>query len=244
MKVLDCSIFCERAKELFGERGQVELASAIGISQGVISVIKRGDSKTPSADTVYRIANYFNVSADWLLGLSDIKSSDKATKDLCDTLGLSDTTIHYLTGDYFSHTREELKAEEPRKAKSYEFLRKNDLQNVRTIINKLVEETATIENTDTLLHLLISYYQNLNGDNNIYFAQLAPGKTTFLQSSKDGQTISKIDFDTPNTCGIAGEFKELVLTSAINNINTYLITKKNNVLKKEKELNNGNYSEA
>ena len=232
MKVLDCSIFCERAKELFGERGQVELANAIGISQGVISVIKRGDSKTPSADTIYRIANYFNVSADWLLGLSDIKSADKATKDLCDTLGLSDATIHYLNGDYFSHTSEELKTEEPRRAKSYEFLHKNDLQNVRTMINKLVEEFATIENTDTLMHLLITYYQNLGRDNNISFAQLTQGKITFLQSDETGNTISKIDFEAPNTCGVAGEFKDLVLTSAINNISTYLITEKNNVLKK------------
>lgn len=96
MSNLDCNIFCERAKELFGERGQIDLAESIGISQGVISAIKRNAPKAPSADTVYRIAKYFNVSADWLLGLSDVRSTDKATKELCDTLGLSEYAIFLL----------------------------------------------------------------------------------------------------------------------------------------------------
>ena len=96
MSKFDCDIFCGRANELFGEAGQIELAQKIGISQGVISAIKNKKAKAPSADTVCRIAEAFEVSTDWLLGLSDNRTTDQATKELCKTLGLSDASIDLL----------------------------------------------------------------------------------------------------------------------------------------------------
>lgn len=96
MNYFNCNIFCERAIALFGETGQKELSSKTGISQAVISSIKTKSIKSPSADTIYLLANYFNVSTDWLLGLTDTKSTDKATKELCDTLGLSEEAIEVL----------------------------------------------------------------------------------------------------------------------------------------------------
>jgi transcriptional regulator with XRE-family HTH domain len=74
-------IFFERAIELFGKTSQQELSKKIGISQAVISSIKTKSAKSPSADTIFLIANHFGVSVDWLLGLSDVKSTDKATKE-------------------------------------------------------------------------------------------------------------------------------------------------------------------
>ena len=67
----NAKLFCERATLLFGDVGQVELSQKIGIAQGVISAIKNKKSKTPTADTVFKIAKYFDVNATWLLGLSD-----------------------------------------------------------------------------------------------------------------------------------------------------------------------------
>lgn len=99
MKNFNCNIFCERTISLFGDVGQVELSEKIGISQGVISAIKNKKAKFPASDTVFKIARYFNVSSDWLLGLSECRTTDKATKDLCATLGLSDTTITFLSDD-------------------------------------------------------------------------------------------------------------------------------------------------
>lgn len=93
MNYFESTIFCERAISLFGETGQKELSNKTGISQAVISSIKTKSIKSPSADTIYLIAKYFNVSTDWLLGLTDVKSTDKATKELCDTLGLSEEAI-------------------------------------------------------------------------------------------------------------------------------------------------------
>lgn len=81
MENFNSDIFCKRVNELFGKTGQKELSNKLGISQAVISSIKTRSSKSPSADTIYLIANYFNVSTDWLLGLTDVKSTDKATKE-------------------------------------------------------------------------------------------------------------------------------------------------------------------
>lgn len=97
MENFNCDIFCERVLEKFGNRGQVELARDIGISQGTVSAIKLKKIKSPGADIVYRIAKHFGVSTDWLLGLTDVQTTDKATKELCDTLGLSENTVKLLS---------------------------------------------------------------------------------------------------------------------------------------------------
>ncbi len=89
-------IFCKRANKLFGETGQVELSEAIGVTQGTISKIKRHDYKSPSADTVAKIAKYYGVTTDYLLGLSDIKSTDTATREACTALGINDDTVNFL----------------------------------------------------------------------------------------------------------------------------------------------------
>lgn len=90
--------FLERASTLIWESGktQEELVEALGLSNGSIADLKNKKVKTPSAKTVCILADYFKVSTDWLLGLTDIKSTDKATKELCDTLGLTEEAIEVL----------------------------------------------------------------------------------------------------------------------------------------------------
>lgn len=94
----ESDVFCKRAKKLFGDMGQMELAVKIGISQGVISSIKNNKAKAPAADTIFRIARYFNVSADYLLGLSDVPSVDVDLKAVCDYTGLSLESVVFLNG--------------------------------------------------------------------------------------------------------------------------------------------------
>lgn len=78
-------------------KGQNEIAQEIGIAPSVISKLKQGQSKDPSAETIVAIAKYFNVSTDWLLGLTDFKSTSQASKELCATLGLSDDAVLLLS---------------------------------------------------------------------------------------------------------------------------------------------------
>ncbi len=61
-----------RIKELRIERGlnQRELAAEIKVSQPTVAAWEKGD-KEPLGTRIYRLAKFFGVSADYLLGLED-----------------------------------------------------------------------------------------------------------------------------------------------------------------------------
>lgn len=69
----------DRIFELLEQKkiAQFELAKLIGISQGVLTHWKQRVQK-PSVDMIIKLAGFFKVSADYLLGLSD-------KPDVCDT---------------------------------------------------------------------------------------------------------------------------------------------------------------
>ena len=64
--------FAERFKELWYEKGlnQVELAKQLGVSNGVISLWENG-LREPGMYSLIQIAKYFDVSIDYLVGLSN-----------------------------------------------------------------------------------------------------------------------------------------------------------------------------
>ena len=66
------TVFAERLKELRLERGvgQVELARSLGVSKGVISLWENAKREPPLSSLV-AVAGYFEVSLDFLCGLSD-----------------------------------------------------------------------------------------------------------------------------------------------------------------------------
>ncbi len=66
------NIFKTRLKELRQEKGlgQIELADAIGVSKGIISLWENG-LREPSMNSLTLIAKYFNVTTDYLVGLEN-----------------------------------------------------------------------------------------------------------------------------------------------------------------------------
>ncbi|MDA2525876.1 helix-turn-helix transcriptional regulator [Bacillus cereus] len=62
----------ERLKSLRTERKltQEQFATAVGITKASVSKFENG-IKTPSRETIERIADYFNVTTDYLLGRSE-----------------------------------------------------------------------------------------------------------------------------------------------------------------------------
>lgn len=76
------NIIGERIKELREQAGenQEELGKMIFSSQTAISHYENGRIK-PNVDTIAAIAKHYNVSADYLLGLTDKKA--KTPCDLC-----------------------------------------------------------------------------------------------------------------------------------------------------------------
>lgn len=72
MKTFDRRLFGERLKQLRTEKniGQNQLAKDLGLSNASISYWETG-KQLPTIEAVYKIAAYFDVSADYLLGLKD-----------------------------------------------------------------------------------------------------------------------------------------------------------------------------
>ena len=65
-------IFSERLMQLRKERGlsQATVAKDLGVSLGIVCYWETNKSD-PTATNVAKLARYFNVSSDYLLGLSD-----------------------------------------------------------------------------------------------------------------------------------------------------------------------------
>ncbi len=63
--------FKDNLKELRSERnlGQVELAKAVGVSKGVISLWENG-LREPGMYSLIALAKFFNISIDELVGLN------------------------------------------------------------------------------------------------------------------------------------------------------------------------------
>lgn len=65
-------MFSKKLSELRNKKGisQYKLAEELGFSRGQIANYEQG-SREPDYDTLLKIANYFNVSTDYLLGKDD-----------------------------------------------------------------------------------------------------------------------------------------------------------------------------
>lgn len=73
-----------------------QLAADIQMTEGTISKILTGVNTNPKSDTIIALAKYFNVSSDYLLGLSDYKTPQAA--DIGATTRLSEKNIELLKG--------------------------------------------------------------------------------------------------------------------------------------------------
>ena len=70
--MFNLKIFCERFKELRLEHelNYVKLAEILKVSNNTVKRWERGE-RLPNAENIYNIAIYFEVSADYLLGLEN-----------------------------------------------------------------------------------------------------------------------------------------------------------------------------
>ena len=70
MKEFKYSEFAERIKSLRQEKGvgQNKMAEDLQVSNASISYWETG-KQIPSAEVIYKMAKYFNVSADYILGI-------------------------------------------------------------------------------------------------------------------------------------------------------------------------------
>lgn len=91
-------LFPTRLRELMDERDttQAKLAAAIGKRPQTVSLYTTGQS-TPDVNCLREIAQYFNVSADWLIGRPGaVKALNVNVAAATLTTGLSEETVNYL----------------------------------------------------------------------------------------------------------------------------------------------------
>ena len=98
--------FPTRLRELMAEHKvtQQELADLLALgSRQTVSQYRDGKTKPP-IDKLIKIANRFNVSTDYILGLTESKLTDIGDRGIQERLGLSDKAIEILSkNNYGKH---------------------------------------------------------------------------------------------------------------------------------------------
>ncbi len=86
--------FGDRLKTLRRERGitQQELADAIGISKGGLCYYEN-TNRAPDITVLEKFADYFKVSADYLLGRTNAQTQKAKLQAVCNYTGLSDKAV-------------------------------------------------------------------------------------------------------------------------------------------------------
>ena len=88
-------IFRERLRILMGSSSNTEFAKTIGISRQTLGFYLNGD-RIPDCETLVHICNKCHVSANWLLGLSEVKNPDSNIAEITQRIGLSEQSVERL----------------------------------------------------------------------------------------------------------------------------------------------------
>ena len=103
------NVFSERLTQLREDRGlkRQEVADALEISRASLEYYEKGQRK-PDIEVAARIAKYYGVSTDYLVGVSAAQvtaSVNETLKTVCDYLGISEASaeqVSYLTSIGYS----------------------------------------------------------------------------------------------------------------------------------------------
>lgn len=102
-------IFAKRLKKLRNENrfsktgiSLKELASALDTTAQSLSLYEKAE-RTINIDMLVKISKYFNVSTDYLLGLTDNKTADTDLQSVCKYTGLNDEAVSTLNKKFANH---------------------------------------------------------------------------------------------------------------------------------------------
>lgn len=90
-------IFAKRLVDLREKKGitQQTLADDLGITRQSLSLYEKAE-RTINIDIIVKIAYYFNVSTDYLLGLAQAKTTNAGLRSICDYTKLSEEAIKMI----------------------------------------------------------------------------------------------------------------------------------------------------
>ena len=80
---------------LLREVSQQKAADEMGIKRETLRNWELG-KREPKTKDIIKLSNYYGVSSDYLLGLSDIKSTEKNIQTACEVTGLAESAIESL----------------------------------------------------------------------------------------------------------------------------------------------------
>ena len=87
----------QRLLELRKEKGlkQEEVAQAVGITRASLSYYEKGE-RSVDIEVLYKLCQFYNISIDYLFGLSKVKTPDMDIKAIAAKTGLSENAINFL----------------------------------------------------------------------------------------------------------------------------------------------------
>jgi len=95
-KFYDDILNCRLRELMDGRDAKTEdLANAVGIGSSAVRMWYTGYAR-PDIDKIPAICKFYEVSADWLLGLSETQSIDIELRDICKKTGLSEQALFIM----------------------------------------------------------------------------------------------------------------------------------------------------
>lgn len=232
------SIFPQRLRALMKEGNvtQRKIAEICSVKPQSVSQWYNGDTR-PDILSLAEMALFFNVSTDYLLGLTDYKTTDRATKELCDTLRLSETAVALLQGSYHLDFLGEDAADQI-------VWRDCVAQNVADVFNMLAEEYAQQfprevvtekYREQSFIELFNLFADHLSADNN------SPLRFSYLSEDKKIERVrvlpNEVLFETKTDDGsytvYNANIQKLMIDSIINDITAKLHDKKREALSRD-----------
>lgn len=156
-------VFSTRLKQLRHAKSQDEAAKGIGISRGALSYYEKGE-RNPDITTLASIAQYYGVSADYLLGLSDAPTLAIEEKAICDTVGLSRKNVEIL----------KMQTQKAQKAFSKVNDDNDDWENIMwnylslQALNIIVGRSYLLDNIASYFFTTFTHYTNFYDDDDTY----------------------------------------------------------------------------
>lgn len=96
------STFATNLRDLIAQRGTTitAISKALGISRQAVSQYTDGTGQ-PNVDKLAMIADYFGVSTDYLVGLSEIPTRNETIRGIHEKTGLSEDAVSSLMTDQY-----------------------------------------------------------------------------------------------------------------------------------------------
>lgn len=93
--------FATRLKELREAKNMncTQLAKKLGVSSASLGYYERSE-RVPDIEILSKICKFFNVSADYLLGISNAYSIDLSTQAICQEIGCSEEALNGIKSLY------------------------------------------------------------------------------------------------------------------------------------------------